>query len=361
MNLLSHSCKSVSATNSMHDEIPDSYLWSEEDRPIEQPGDCGENGTVPVIDLQLEQNNQEAQIIHQIGRACEKGYFLVVNHGISQKLLDGMENYGRQLFSLPLEQKLKAERNPDGTSGYGVARIASFFNKSMWSEGFTWVRSPEEDAKTLWPQDYRKFCELKEDYERALKKLAIKLMSLIGRTLGLNTGDSKWCDIEWDATAGALQMNYYPPCPQPFRTMGMAPHTDSTLLTLLYQGQVEGLHFQLQDGRWIIVPGIANSLIVNMGDLLQVLSNGRCRSVVHRAVPNSRTSRLSIAYLWGPSSMAVIRPAPELIDTEHPLLYRPLTWNECLTAKRKHLYGALELFKVDNRSVLPSNSEADDL
>jgi len=52
--------------------------------------------------------------------------------------------------------------------------------------------------------------------------------------LGPNTRDPKWCDIEWVATSRPLQMNYYPPCPQPFRTMGMTSQTHSTLLNLLY-------------------------------------------------------------------------------------------------------------------------------
>jgi len=103
-----------------------------------------------------------------------------------------------------------------------------------------------------------------------MKKLAIRIMSSIGRSLGLNIGDPKWCDIECNGTFGALQMNYYPPCRQPFRTMGLA-HIDSALLTFLYQGQVERLHFQLQDGKWMIVRTITNSLVVNMGDFLQVI------------------------------------------------------------------------------------------
>eukprot|EP01018_Ginkgo_biloba_P029786 Gb_32464 [translate_table: standard] len=102
---------------------------------------------------------------------------------MSSQLLENMELQGRRLFSLPTEQKVKAQRTPHGVSGYGVARISSFHEKQMWCEGFTCVGSALEHAKKLWPEDHQQFCDTKDEYERELKQVAIKMMSLVGKTL----------------------------------------------------------------------------------------------------------------------------------------------------------------------------------
>lgn len=132
-------------------ELPDSYAWNQ---PDDHPSDQSifASKSIPVVDL------NDPNALKLIGHACKTwGVFQVTNHGISTELLDDIESAGRSLFSLPLQQKLKAVRSPDGVSGYGVARISSFFPKLMWSEGFTIVGSPVDHFRQLWPQDYSKF------------------------------------------------------------------------------------------------------------------------------------------------------------------------------------------------------------
>lgn len=129
-------------------ELPDSYAWSQEEKTSRSS--CGGQESVPVIDL------NDPNAIKLIGHACKTwGVFQITNHDIPNELLHGIESAEKKLFSLPLQQKLKASRSPDGVSGYGVARISSFFRKLMWSEGFTIVGPPLQHACQLWPQqDY---------------------------------------------------------------------------------------------------------------------------------------------------------------------------------------------------------------
>lgn len=131
-------------------ELPDSYKWTQLD---EYPScESFSSESVPLIDL------TDPNALTLIGHACKTwGVFQVTNHGIPTKLLDDIESVSRCLFSLPQQQKLKAARSPDGVSGYGLARISSFFPKLMWSEGFTIVGSPLEHFRQLWPQEYSKF------------------------------------------------------------------------------------------------------------------------------------------------------------------------------------------------------------
>ncbi|KAL0425067.1 UNVERIFIED_CONTAM: Gibberellin 3-beta-dioxygenase 1 [Sesamum radiatum] len=134
--------------------LPDSHAWTFEANKYSSS--CGSDvsniGSIPIIDL----NDENAKEL--IGLACKNwGVFQIVNHNVAKNLVDEVELAGERLFSLPMHRKLMVERTPNGVSGYGMVRISSFFEKSMWCEGFTIVGSPLEHAVKLWPHDYHKF------------------------------------------------------------------------------------------------------------------------------------------------------------------------------------------------------------
>lgn len=139
-------------------ELPDSYAWtsnttsSSSSHIVVDGNNNDQNDVVPLIDL----NDPNAPAF--IARACKSwGVFHVINHGVSGEILGDIEHAGHALFSLPRNRKLRAARPPDGVSGYGVARISSFFPKLMWSEGFTVVGSPRDHFRRLWPRDFDKY------------------------------------------------------------------------------------------------------------------------------------------------------------------------------------------------------------
>ncbi|XP_010249916.1 PREDICTED: gibberellin 3-beta-dioxygenase 1-like [Nelumbo nucifera] len=333
-------------------EVPDSHAWPElDDYPSAvtvEDSNFDVESVPPVIDL------TDPNAVKLVGHACKTwGVFQVTNHGLPMRLLDDVESQGRRLFSLPPHQKLKAARPPDGISGYGLARISSFFPKLMWSEGFTIVGSPVEHARQLWPLDYSNFCDVMEEYEKEMKQLAGRLMWLMLGSLGISKDDIKWAAAASKGESGgvcaALQLNSYPACPDPSRAMGLAAHTDSTLLTVLYQNSTSGLQV-LRDGAagWVTVPPLRGALVVNVGDLLHILSNGKYPSVLHRAIVNRTHHRLSVAYLYGPPTNAQISPISSLVDPNHPPLYRPVTWAEYLGTKAKHFNKALSSVRLCN-------------
>ncbi|KAI3737607.1 hypothetical protein L2E82_27615 [Cichorium intybus] len=316
-------------------ELPDSYTWSSMDG---SSSSCGSE-LVPVINL------EDSNAMKHVGHACKKwGVFQVTNHGIPMALLDNMEDSGRNLFSLPLHQKQKAARSPNGVSGYGVARISSFFPKLMWSEGFTLVEPPHEHAQILWPQGYGNFCDVIEEYKKEMNKLANRVMWLILGSLGITREDIKWEDLK--EARSALQLNSYPTCPDPDRAMGLAAHTDSTLLTILHQNNTSGLQVHREGVGWVTVEPMIGALVVNVGDLVQILSNGLYSSILHRAVVNRTQHRLSVAYLYGPPSNVKIAPLSKLTDNVNPPLYRSVTWSEYLGTKAKHFNKALSLVRI---------------
>lgn len=322
-------------------ELPDSHAWTTTRILDEYPSSGGtcDPQSVPIIDLK---NRNATELI---GHACKTwGVFQVINHNISKNFLYEVESAGKRLFSLPLNQKLRAARTPDGVSGYGVARISSFFPKLMWSEGFTIAGSPLEHARQLWPRDYRKFCDTVENYKKEMNELAGRLMWLMLGSLGITEEDIKWVGPKGEPEGGCavLHLNSYPACPDPERAMGLAAHTDSTILTILHQSNTSGLQVLREGGNgWITVPPHPGALVVHVGDLMHMLSNGLYPSVLHRAVVNRTRRRLSIAYLYGPPSSVKISPLPKLVDNCHPPLYRAITWSEYLGTKAKHFDKAL--------------------
>nr|DAD37644.1 TPA_asm: hypothetical protein HUJ06_008285 [Nelumbo nucifera] len=118
----------------------------------------------------------------------------------------------------------------------------------------------------------------------------------------------------------SMRMNYYPPCSEPEKTIGLTPHSDASGLTILLQvNEMEGLQVR-KDGMWVPVKPLPNAFIINIGDVLEMFTNGAYRSIEHRTTVNPVKERLSIATFY--------RPAPSLISPENPALFRRVTVEE---------------------------------
>lgn len=127
-----------------------------------------------------------------------------------------------------------------------------------------------------------------------------------------------------------VRINYYPICPRPNLTMGIVPHTDASALTLLTQfGSENGLQLY-KDNQWVTVPWPCNTLLVNVGDLTEIMSNGKLNSSWHRVVARPDTDRFSVALFYSPSAQVEIGP----VDDGEPIKYKKVVVGEYL----KHLY-----------------------
>lgn len=131
--------------------LPDSHAWPQSDDD-DDDFSSNDGSSIPMIDL------MDPNAMEHIGLACEKwGAFQLKNHGIPLNVIEEVEEEAKRLFSLPSQDKLKALRSAGGATGYGRARISPFFPKYMWHEGFTIMGSPSDDAKKIWPNDYKRF------------------------------------------------------------------------------------------------------------------------------------------------------------------------------------------------------------
>ncbi|XP_031258090.1 gibberellin 20 oxidase 3-like [Pistacia vera] len=155
--------------------------------------------------------------------------------------------------------------------------------------------------------------------------LVLRLLEAISESLALQRD---YIDKSLGTHAQHMALNYYPPCPQPELTYGFPGHTDPNVITVLLQDDVPGLQV-LRNDKWVAVNPIPNTFIINdysLNDM--VLSNDRYQSVLHRAVVSCDKERISIPTFYCPSPDALIGPAKELIDHNHPAAYTDFTYAE---------------------------------
>nr|CAB3473214.1 unnamed protein product [Digitaria exilis] len=166
------------------------------------------------------------------------------------------------------------------------------------------------------------------EYRYMLTSLGWKVADLLLEGLGVGAerlGELGGC---------LMQCHYHPPCPEPGRVLGSREHTDAGLFTVLAQDGVGGLQVRLDDGDWVDVAPVPGALLVNVGDLLKVVSNDEYKSMEHRVVSKStQEARVSIALFFNPvkhGKSDFFGPLPELVTAEKPARYRSLTWIQML-------------------------------
>lgn len=177
-----------------------------------------------------------------------------------------------------------------------------------------------------------------------MKELAHQILLLILKSLDISEEDimTSWAASTYESN-GALQLNSYPCCPNPNRAIGLAPHTDSLLLTILNQTHDSSALQIFRDGvGWIPVAPVRDALVVNVGDLLHILSNGKFPSVYHQVIVSEKQHRISVAYFYGPKTDSQVAP---LSKAEVPI-YRSLSVKEFISIKAKHLDKALSFVRI---------------
>ncbi|KHN12494.1 Putative 2-oxoglutarate/Fe(II)-dependent dioxygenase [Glycine soja] len=164
---------------------------------------------------------------------------------------------------------------------------------------------PLPDLLLHWPASPVDIRKVVATNAEETKHLFLVVMEAILESLGIVEANQEEDDNilkEFENESQMMVASFYPPCPQPDLTLGMPPHSDYGFLTLLLQDEVEGLQIQHQD-KWVTVQPIPNASVVNVGDHLEIYSNGKYKSVLHTIVVNEIKSRVSVASLHSVSKM----------------------------------------------------------
>ncbi|XP_031493945.1 protein DMR6-LIKE OXYGENASE 2-like [Nymphaea colorata] len=305
--------------------VPSHFVRPLSDRPNLKEA-AAVDSTFPLIDLQGLHGPNRAQVLNDVHQASvNDGFFLVKNHGIADSVMNDMMEISRRFFRLPESERLKSySEDPTKT-----VRLSTSFNVkkekvSNWRDYLRLHCYPLEDYAQHWPAQPSNFRKITSEYCTKVRELALALLEALSESLGL---EPDYMNKALGKQGQHMAINYYPPCPEPELTYGLPGHTDPNALTVLLQDDVPGLQV-LRDGKWVQVNPIPKALVINIGDQIQVLSNGVYKSVLHRAVVNTDKERISIPTFYCPSPDAIIRPAAQLVDDQHPPLYRSYTYSE---------------------------------
>lgn len=314
-------------------KVPKKYILPLSDRPNMNDGELNnvqrQNLKLPIIDFAELHGSNRPQVLKSLANACEQyGFFQLVNHGIPSDVISSMIDVSTRFFELPFEERAKYM----SSDMHSPVRYGTSFNQSKdevlcWRDFLKLMCNPISDVVPHWPSSPVDFRRLVAIYAKETKYLFLMIMVAILESLGLvGTTENKTEEDdniieEFQDGSQLMVVNCYPPCPEPNLTLGMPPHSDYGFLTLLLQDEVEGLQIQYQD-KWITVQPIANSFVVNVGDHLEIFSNGKYKSVLHRVSVNSMKSRISVASLHSLPFKRMVRPSPKLINEENPRHYK---------------------------------------
>ncbi|XP_009104625.1 1-aminocyclopropane-1-carboxylate oxidase 5 [Brassica rapa] len=268
---------------------------------------------VPVIDFSKINGEEREKTLSEIAKACEEwGFFQLVNHGIPLELLNKVKKLSSECYKTEREEAFKTSTPVKLLNDLLQKNSTEKLENVDWEDNFTLLDHSENE----WPCNTSNFKETMVEYRGEVRKLASKMMEVMDENLGLPKGYIKKAfnegmeDGEETAFFGT-KVSHYPPCPHPQLVNGLRAHTDAGGVVLLFQDdEYDGLQV-LKDGEWIDVQPLPNAIVINTGDQIEVLSNGRYKSAWHRVLARENGNRRSIASFYNPSYKAAIGP-PEM-------------------------------------------------
>ncbi|KAL0310586.1 UNVERIFIED_CONTAM: protein SRG1 [Sesamum angustifolium] len=304
--------------------VPPRYVRPDQHQQMILSNSLSSSSQIPVIDMQKLSDEylmgSELQALHN---ACQEwGFFQLINHGVDAAVMEKMKLQVQEFFNLPTEEKRKFGQEEGDIQGYGQAFVVSEEQKLDWADMFYIVTSPTYLRKPhLIPKLPSTFRDATEEYASQLKILAMKILKLMAKALGMKAEEMETLFAEG---MHSMRMNYYPPCPQPELVTGLYPHSDAIGLTILLQvNEVDALQIK-KDGFWIPVAPLPNAFIINIGDILEIVTNGAYRSIEHRATVNSIKERISIATFLSPNLDGHLGPAASLVTPQTPAKFKTI-------------------------------------
>ncbi|KAF8728958.1 hypothetical protein HU200_018259 [Digitaria exilis] len=312
-------------------KIPERFVRTDE---VEAAGEVvGEDEAfeLPVVDMaKLLDPELSASETAKLGAVCRDwGFFQLTSHGVDEEVIRRMKESAAEFFRLPLESKNAiAFGGEDKFQGFGhhfSTGPAAAAGKLDWAECVFLVTQPVHGRKMeLWPPNPPSFRDALDKYSTETTDLTRRLLRFMAADLGVSeealvgaffsTSGGAFFSISGDVKGQSVGIHHYPPCRQPEKVLGISPHTDWPGLTvLLHAVDTPGLQVR-RGGRWLPVRPLPGALVVNVGDILHVLTNGEYMSAEHRVVPDAERCRITVAMFQDASVDGMVAPLPELLE-----------------------------------------------
>ena len=308
---------------------------------------------IPLVDLNKFVSGTDAEkkaFVDELGHAFQEfGFVGVINHGIPKELVARFYGESKAFFSMPLEAKEKYELHGlAGQRGYtafgkehakqsNVGDLKEFFQIGQTVDAEHPLRSEYPDNVDV--TEIPDFADTGKELYESFEASGEKLLQAIALYLKL---DRHYFDEKISKGNSILRAIHYPPITQePKSAIRAEQHEDINLITLLVGASAGGLQILDMKNQWLdIVPG-EDEIVVNVGDMLQRLTNNYLKSTTHRVVNPPREEwhrpRLSIPFFLHPKSEMDLTCLPSTVTADKPLAYEPITAGEYLNERLREI------------------------
>ncbi|KAM7522960.1 hypothetical protein LguiA_012862 [Lonicera macranthoides] len=308
--------------------LPHQYIQPIEERFDPTQLQTNQEEPVPVIDVS---NWADPNVSESICDAASKwGFFQIVGHEVPEEVMEGVKGAAHRFFRLPVEERRKYLK---GNLVNGTVELKTSFSPEKekvleWRDILSHFYKGEEDGESqkYWPSVSK---DQVLEYIKWTKPLIKKLIEVLMK--GLNVKDPIE-EAKESLLMGSLVVNliYYPKCPSPELTAGTGRHSDVSTISVLLQDDVGGLYVRGGTGSdcWIHVTPVKGTLVINIGDVLQIISNDRYKSVEHRVLVSADKTRVSVPIFVNPGLGAVVGPLAEVLEKGEQALYKQLLYSD---------------------------------
>jgi isopenicillin N synthase-like dioxygenase len=302
-------------------------------------------GAIPTLSLANAERDADG-FAHALGQSFEDfGFAIVADHGIDPALVARAWALTHELFALPEETKrqylLSGMAGARGYTPFGVeiAKDADKHDlKEFWHVGRDLPpghRFRDHMPDNIWPAEVPDFKETFQTLFAAFDAAGNRLLSAIARHLGL---DPNWFAPTVAEGNSVLRLLHYPPIPVDADGIRAGAHEDINLITLLLGAEEGGLQLLTRAGEWLAIEPPEGAMVINVGDMLQRLTNNVMPSTTHRVInpPRERRHipRYSMPYFLHLASDVMIETLPGCINADRPNLYpQPISANDYLTER----------------------------
>lgn len=277
---------------------------------------------IPLIDFSqfsASPQQREAFLSELRYAAREIGFFYLKNHGIDKTLLSDVQNSSRQFFALPEEEKLAvAMINSSHFRGYNRAASEITRGQPDWREQFDLgaerAKLPIDDntpawarlqGPNQWPEALPELRPLLLRWQREMTAMSLRLLRAFA--LALKLPEEAFDPLYGEKPNEHIKLIRYPGRPEGEGNQGVGAHKDSGFLSFLLQDEQRGLQVEVEKDQWVEALPVPDTLVVNIGELLELATNGYLRATVHRVVsPPAAGERLSLAFFLGAQLDAVV-------------------------------------------------------
>ncbi len=309
--------------------------------------------TIPVVNLSDFAGgdaNKKSAFVQELGKAFEDvGFVAVKNHGIPSDLIADLYKYAQQFFSLPPEKK-RAYEIPElaGQRGYtsfgkehakgsGAPDLKEFFQYGQTVSENHPLKAEYPDNVSV--DDIPGFTQTLYKSYRAFENSGKSLLQAIAAYLGL---DENYFDNYVTEGNSIVRAIHYPPITEePKSAIRSEQHEDINLITLLVGASAGGLEILTKQNEWVPVRSLPDQIVVNVGDMLQRLTNNKLKSTTHRVINPPRqlwhTSRFSIPFFLHPKSAMDLSALKGCVDEKHPKVFEDITAGEYLDERLKEI------------------------